>query len=200
MNRRNETIPASYFDTVYQADSDPWKFRSSAYERAKYAHTLAAMSRPRFARALEVGCSIGVFTADLALRCDHVLAIDASDVALASARQACSAVANVTFETRMVPREFPSGQFDLIVLSEVLYYLQPSDLEAVAVCCLDALPSDGELILCHWLNETDYPLSGAMASDLFAAAVAKRLPVRHVLNDRTYRLERLACGPEGTSA
>ncbi|MFC0240665.1 class I SAM-dependent DNA methyltransferase [Rhodopseudomonas telluris] len=191
MSRRTETIAADYFEQKYRADIDPWRFRSSDYEREKYQSTLAALGHPRFASALEVGCSIGVLTAKLAPRCDKLLAIDASQTAIEAAR-AGGVPANVTFEVATLPQQFPSGPFDLILLSEVLYYFATPDLVRVAQQCIDALLPDGEIILCHWLGETDYPLTGLESSDQFAEAVAARLPVRAIANDEVYRLERLS--------
>ena len=65
----NETLPPSYFDAVYAASSDPWQFATSDYERAKYAATVAALPKPHFEQAFEIGCSIGVLTGLLAQRC-----------------------------------------------------------------------------------------------------------------------------------
>lgn len=199
MSRRRETIPADYFDALYRSDPDPWGFRTSAYEQEKYEATLAALSRPRYGRALEVGCAIGVLTRQLAARCDRLLAIDGSETALAAARIECDGIAAVDFACGTVPADFPAGGFDLIVLSEVLYYLVPADLEAVAARCLGALQPDGEVILCHWLGETDYPLTGEAASDLFVSAALKRPLVHRRLVEATYRLERLQAGGPGTA-
>lgn len=195
MTRRTDTIAPDYFEAMYRADPDPWRFRTSDYERGKYAATLDALTRPRYARALEVGCSIGVFTAQLARRCDALLAIDGSATALDAARRACAALSHVRFETRIVPDGFPEGRFDLIVLSEVLYYLHAADLDRVAEKCLDALEPGGDLILCHWLGETDYPLTGWDATERFVGA-ALRPPLTHaVLANGTYRLDRLSSRP-----
>ena len=191
MSRRRETIPADYFDALYRADPDPWRFKTSDYERDKYRATLAALTRPRYPRALEVGCAIGVLTRQLAGRCDRLLAIDGSPTALAAAEAECAGLDAVEFSCRTVPAGFPEGRFDLIVLSEVLYYLVPADLEIVATRCFDALRPGGEIILCHWLGETDYPLTGDAASELFGAAALKRPLARQRLADETYRLERL---------
>ncbi len=190
MTRRTETLQPDYFDQLYAAKPDPWGFRSSAYEQQKYAETLAALTRPHYPRTLEIGCSIGVFTASLAPRCGSLLAIDASEVALATARHSLNGREGITFEQRVVPNEFPTGVYDLIIVSEVLYYLNEADLADCAKRCVNALASDGEVILCHWLGETDYPLSGMQASEGFAAAVIKQLPTRRILCDSTYRLER----------
>jgi SAM-dependent methyltransferase len=190
MSRKTGTIPADYFEDKYRRDIDPWQFRSSDYEREKYQATIAALSRPRFADALELGCSIGVLTALLAERCDAITAIDASPTAIAAAREL--RIANATFQVATLPDDFPAGRFDLIVLSEVLYYFDEPDLQKIAALCAEALQPDGEIILCHWLGETDYPLTGESASDRFAEAVAVRLPKRAVLRNDVYRLERLS--------
>lgn len=190
MSRKTETIPPQYFEDKYQSDIDPWQFRSSAYEREKYQATIAALNQPRYARALEVGCSIGVLTQLLAPRCDALVAIDASATAIAAARE--NAPGHVSYEVGTLPQDFPPGSFDLIVLSEVLYYFVEADLQRVATLCLDALAPGGDIIACHWLGETNYPLTGEAASDLFAARVAASLPVRASLRDDVYRLERFS--------
>ena len=89
-----------------------------------------------------------------------------------------------------LPVDFPEGMFDLIVLSEVLYYFAKPDLELVTQACGKAISQDGEIVLCHWLGETDYPLTGIEASELFARDIKSALPVRSVLHDSVYRLER----------
>ncbi|MDB5654756.1 MAG: NodS [Tardiphaga sp.] len=199
MNRKNETIPPNYFEDKYRANIDPWQFRSSDYEKQKYQATIGALRKSRYAHALEVGCSIGVLTSLLAQRCDSVLAIDASTTAIAAARQ--TSLGNVTFEVATLPQNFPTGQFDLIMLSEVLYYFTEVDLKRVTALCLEALRPSGEIILCHWLGTTDYPLPGQTASDLFAAAVSPRLTSRVCLRDDVYRLERFCeIGPAFAAA
>lgn len=198
MTRRSDTMPAQLFDAMYTATPDPWGFRSSVYERDKYADTLAALARPHYADALEVGCSIGVFTRALAARCDRLLAIDGSGVALAIARETCASCPNVTLEQRFVPDAFPPGRFALIVLSEVLYYLTAGDLQAVARACVAAQPDGGEIVLCHWLGETDYPLTGLEATTAFVAS-GTAAGYRHAtLHQEAYRLDRLLrSGPTG---
>lgn len=192
MSRKTDTIPAEYFEDKYRADIDPWQFRTSDYERGKYQATIGALGKPRFESVLEIGCSIGVLTALLAERCDAITAIDASATAIASARQA--SIANATFVVGTLPQDFPAGTYDLIVLSEVLYYFDADDLARVAALCCSALRQGGEMIACHWLGETDYPLTGGEAHDLFADAIAAKLPKRVVLEQEVYRLERFSEG------
>ena len=100
---------AAYFEALYAAEQDPWGFATSPYERAKYDHTLAALGGRRFARGLEVGCSIGVLTAALAERCDRLLAVDVAATAVARARERLAAAPGVTVERRSLPEEMPGG-------------------------------------------------------------------------------------------
>ena len=164
------SLPAAYFDALYARDPDPWRFASSDYERGKYDETLAALRRRPYKRALEIGCSIGVLTARLAEVCDALLATDVSNQALAAAKARCADQPNVRFELMGFPDQTPSGEFDLIVLSEVLYYLSPDDLDRAADRTMERLAPNGEALLVHWLGETpDYPLTGDEAADRFIA-------------------------------
>ena len=155
------TLDPNYFDDVYRANEDPWAFASSPYERQKYADTLAALNRPRYERAFEIGSSIGVLTAQLAQRCVRLLGVDVSEAALAQARQRCAALPQVELRKMQVPSEFPQEQFDLILLSEVGYYWAPADLARAADLMLAALPTGAQLLLVHWTPVVpDYPHTG----------------------------------------
>lgn len=193
MTRKDTTLSADYFEEKYKADIDPWRFRSSDYERDKYQATLDFLTKSKYACGLEVGCSIGVFTRLLSPRCDRLLALDVSPTAIAAA-QGTTTDPHVEFRIATLPQDFPEGRFDLIVLSEVLYYFAAPDLDRLAQLCIRSLSPDGEIILCHWLGETDYPLSGVEASERFARQVKGALPVRSILNDAVYRLERYSAG------
>ena len=188
------SLPPSYFEAKYRTEIDPWRFRTSPYERDKYQATADGLSRPRYRRILEVGCAIGVLSAQLAQRCDELVAVDGSETAIAEAAR--QELPNVRFEVAFLPDQFPVGAFDLIVLSEVLYYFAPDDLRRLAEKCVSALDGDGEMILCHWLGETDYPLTGRQANELFTQAVARRRPARVLLHDGIYLLERLCFASE----
>jgi len=189
--RSARTRDAAHFARLYAASSDPWGFRTSGYERDKYAETLAALPAHRFRSALEVGCSIGELTRRLAPRCDRLLGLDLSDAALREAAAACAGLAGVAFRQATVPADWPDGPFDLVVLSEVLYFLVPDDLAVLARRCLDSLDPGGIVLLVDWTGPTDDPLSGDDAADLFIAHAAPSL--RPVRQDRRpgYRLDLL---------
>jgi SAM-dependent methyltransferase len=191
MTTRRPTLDGAYFEDLYSRTPDPWDFRTSPYERDKYAATLATLPRGRYGAALEVGCSIGVFTRLLAARCDRLLALDASPSALAEARRANADLAHVDFAEAVLPGGFPDGRYDLIVLSEVLYYFAEDDLRRVAAQCRAALAPDGQMVLCHWLGETDYPLPGDAAADIFIAASAPQWRPAASRREPQYRLDLL---------
>ncbi|RAI56136.1 SAM-dependent methyltransferase [Roseicella frigidaeris] len=191
--RPARSLGPDYFESIYAADADPWRFASSEYERAKYAATLAALPRPHYGRAFEIGCSIGVLTAQLAARCDSLLAVDLAEAPLAAARARCAGLPNVAFRRMAVPGDWPDGAFDLILLSEVVYYLDMADLARLAGRVAAALAPGGEALLVHWTGETDYPLSGDAAAEGFIAAAG--LPVIRQQRAEAYRLDLLRRPP-----
>jgi len=186
MSRRVGSIDRSYFDALYAADPDPWRFATSPYESEKYAASLAALPDATYQSGLEIGCSIGVFTSALATRCRSLLALDVAEQALAQACSHCKA-AHVRFENRSVPDDWPEGVFDLIVLSEVLYYLDIPALSRVAGQVERSLLKGGAVLLVHYLGLTDYPLSGDEAANIFI----RRLDYRILSQERTdaYRID-----------
>jgi len=160
-------LERSYFEGLYDRDPDPWGFASSEYERDKYAHTLAALGGRRFGRALEVGCSIGVFTEQLAWRCRDLLALDVSEQAVAATAQRVRRRPWVRVERRTLPEEAPTGPFDLIVCSEVLYYWSETLLAEGLDALSGALRPGGLLLAVHFTDRTrTYPLQGHRVHEL----------------------------------
>lgn len=140
---------ANYFEQLYAENDDPWQLAEREYERRKFDITLASLPKRRYARAFEPGCSIGVLTGMLARRCDALLASDPVGRPLEIAR-ASIPDRNVTFRQGRVPQEWPTETFDLIVLSELLYYLSAADRVDVRANAVRSLAPDGHLVLVHW--------------------------------------------------
>lgn len=184
-----------YFEALYRHDPDPWNFATSDYEREKYAATLAALPDRRFHRGFEIGCSIGVLTRQLAARCDTLLAIDIADTALTQARQRCTGLDTLTLERRSAPGEWPTGSFDLIVFSEVLYYLGIDGIREAARQSLACLASGGAVLLVNWHGDTGGACSGDAAVTHFIDAIAGRLPIVHQARTDLYRLDLLGGPP-----
>jgi SAM-dependent methyltransferase len=158
------TLSAGYFDTMYASAADPWGFEERWYERRKCAISLAQLPAVRYRRAFEPGCSVGVLTQMLAQRCDALLACDVAGAAVGATARRTQELPHVRVEQRDIAGQWPSGRFDLIVLSEVLYYFGDHDLEQVLKNAVAALEPDGTLLAVHWRHlVTDYPRSGPAA-------------------------------------
>ena len=195
------SLPASYFDALYARDPDPWGFRTRDYERAKYDDSVAALERRRFRRGVEIGCSIGELTARLGPSCDALLGVDIAEAALEQARTRNMGSAHIAFARMALPDERPPGRFDLIVLSEVLYYFDRRDLHRVADWVGEALEPGGVVLSVHWLGETpDYPLNGDQAVDAFLEATAPALTTDRRWRRASYRLDRLVRADRSGSA
>jgi cyclopropane fatty-acyl-phospholipid synthase-like methyltransferase len=192
MRKPSETLRPDYFDSLYAADPDPWKFAASPYERDKYALTLEAMPKPRYRSALEVGCSIGVLTNSLASRCDALVAIDAAQTPLIEARRRCADLPGVRFEHMFVPEEWPDGIFELILLSEVVYYLSRDDVGRLAAKVASSMSKGGSVILVHWTGPTNYPLSGDEAAALFVERLGPNYVVERADRYAEFRLDVLS--------
>jgi SAM-dependent methyltransferase len=110
-----------------------------------------------------------VLTARLAPRCASLLACDAIDSAVASARTRTARLPGVRVERRMIPRDWPPGEFDLIVFSEILYYFDDGDLDEVLRLGTSALRPDGHLLAVHWRHPApDHPRTGDEAHQALA--------------------------------
>ena len=138
---------------------------------------------------LEIGCSIGVLTEALATRCEALLALDVAEAPLGEARQRCAALPHIRFQQMRVPEEWPAGSFDLILLSEVVYYLDETDVERLASRIRESIAPGGSIVLVHWLGETHYPLTGDEAAERFMASTAAFAQVHHQRRAEAYRLD-----------
>ncbi|GAB2803335.1 class I SAM-dependent methyltransferase [Dyella kyungheensis] len=176
-----------FFERLYSSRIDPWSVLTSAYERDKYEATLQALAQPHYRHALELGCSIGGLTRLLAGRCDAVTAVDTSAMALQRARELCQA-SNVDFVQAHLPDGDWHGPFDLVVLSEVLYYFSIPALVRLADRLSKVITPKTEFVVVHWTGETDYPLTGDRATELFQSLMRAELCLR--TRHPKYRLER----------
>ena len=190
----SERLGREYFEDLYARSGDPWNFETSEYERSKYRRTLEALGGRRFRRALEAGASIGVFTGMLADRCDELLAVDVSGRAVAVARERLAGRSHVKVERRTLPEEMPSGPFDLIVASEVLYYFPKEEMLATLESFERELSQGGTLLAVHWRRETrTYPLQGDEVHELLIEHT--RLSVKETVVEPDYRLDLFEDGP-----
>ena len=154
-----QDCPDPALDELHRREEDPWGVESRWYERRKRDLVLAVLPRMRFEHALELGCSTGALAASLADRADRVLAVDSSPAALAAARRRFADDPRVTVAGLDVPGEWPEGSFDLVVVSEIGYFLSPRAIERLVDRVAGSLSPDGVVVLCHWRHHVEgWPL------------------------------------------
>jgi SAM-dependent methyltransferase len=180
---------ATHFERLYQSNPDPWGFETSDYEQTKYRRTLSVLEERHFTSGLEVGCSIGILTRMLAPHCDALLGVDIVEDPLTAARSRCADQPQVRLRRMQVPAEWPRQRFDLIVFSEVLYFLSPEDIDCCADHVRSSLLPDAVVVLVNWLGQTDDPTPGNDAAERFINTAAARLTVTRQERHECYRLD-----------
>ena len=157
----NDTTSQAFFEDKYQREGDPWNFAGSPYEQHRYDVIIAALEHRRYGRTFEPGCSVGVLTARLAAICGCVEAIDISPAAVQHARMRCKHLPDVEITCGALPHFLPRGIYDLIVFSEIGYYLPEDELFNLGNILVQRLAPGGVLIAAHWLGASqDHLLSG----------------------------------------
>ena len=138
------------FEARYAAQGDPWGYAKSEYEQRKYAATLAACGPGPFDCALELGGSIGVFSAQLAPRCRHLVTLDAAPTAVAAARERLADAPHVDVVLGAIPTAIPDSCYDLVLASEILYYLDADELEATLSALAAHTFPGARVVAVHW--------------------------------------------------
>lgn len=160
-------------ERLHRRSADPWAVGASAYEHDKRAATLDALPAERtFEHVLDAGCSIGALTAELAARAHRVTALDLSETAVAAAQRRLAGLAHVDVRTARLPQDWPDGRFDLVVVSEIAYFLSPEELDGLADRARAALAPGGLVLVCSWRHEVDgwpWPDGQAAHAHLVAA-------------------------------
>lgn len=134
-----------------------------------------------------------MLTRDLAKRCDRLLAIDAAEAPLREAKRRCADLSAVHFAKMFAPQQWPRGEFDLILLSEVIYYLSADDVRRLASRVARSLGKCGDVVLVHWTGETNYPLSGDEACDIFIGCM-ERMSIERSDRHSAFRIDVMVSG------
>lgn len=177
---------AAVFDRLYRRHEDPWRYLSSPYEARKRALTLAVLPRPHYGLVVEAGASIGVLTEQVAARADRVVGLEASDVAVERAAGRLAALPHAEVRRAVLPGQWPDdvAGADLVIASEIGYFLQPEELDAMVDAVAASLGPGGELLLCHWRHPIEgWPLDGDTVHARVAADPRWRCIAEHLEDD-----------------
>lgn len=142
-------IDMAGFEAMFRTSIDPWNYKTSPFEAFKRRVLLRACGDRIHGRGLELACAIGETSRVLAPRCLRLLAVDSSQTALAEARRRSKHLPGVVFRRAALPAEMPRGPFDLIVVSEIAYYLRERDLKKLTDRIFAALAPGGRVVVLH---------------------------------------------------
>ncbi|MDX8466837.1 trifunctional glycosyltransferase/class I SAM-dependent methyltransferase/polysaccharide deacetylase [Mesorhizobium sp. VK23B] len=179
------------------ANEDPWNY-GSPYEQEKYERQLEILPAGPIGRALELACAEGHFTRQLAPRVGHLTATDISAIAVGRARARCSDQPNVDFGVLDFSADTLPGEMDLIVCSEVLYYLDDlAELRRIAKKLVEALAPGGSFISAHAFVLRDNPERTGFDWNTFGAqaisetlAATEGLVLERSIQTELYRIDR----------
>ncbi|OLS60739.1 class I SAM-dependent methyltransferase [Pseudomonas putida] len=188
------SVDARYFANLFAASDDPWAFRTRWYEKRKRDLIMASLPKQFYERIFEPACANGELSAALAERCSELVCHDLDATAVSLARQRLAHLPGVQVEQGHLPGDWPGGSFDLIVLGEIGYYLDPAQWLQVIEQAVASLNADGALLACHWLHPIDgCPQDGRQVH----ALLEQRLPLYRVLRheEADFLLEYWSCQP-----
>ena len=194
MKKGEKSLDAEFFNKMYQQNEDPWDFENSAYEREKYEATLRAIPKETYENVFEIGCSNGVLSEKLTKIAKRLLAVDASGIAVRNATNRLKSFSFVEVKEMIIPENFPDEKFDLILLSEVGYFLSFEDLQIARDLMIEHLLPNGHLLLVHWTPFVEeFPLTGDQVHDLFIGSSGDEpeIPLIHLYGNQNseYRLD-----------
>ena len=166
---QRQVIDPAGFEAKYRENIDPWDYATSAFEARKRAVLLDACGPGPFGRGLELACAIGETTRGLAPRCLRLLAVDSSPTAVREARHRLRALPNVRVQQALLPDEMPRGPFDLIVVSELLYYLRWRPFLDLLHRLEASTAPGGRIVLLHHVRPFDDAAIPPRLAQTFAA-------------------------------
>jgi 2-polyprenyl-3-methyl-5-hydroxy-6-metoxy-1,4-benzoquinol methylase len=127
--RFDRSYSPNRFNRFYRLDGDPFGAKNSKYELSKQDRLLEMIARRDKWSALDIGCGNGFLSRRIASHCQHLHGIDFSSQAVRLARENCKDHSNISFSVEDIRTLEASNQYNLLICSEVLYYLQGSELD-----------------------------------------------------------------------
>lgn len=183
-----------YFEDLYRHNSDPWGYDAHWYEARKRQICLALLTKPRYPKVLEVGCSNGHLSFHLAQRAEQLVCIDVSKSAVRLASERLKEFEHAVVENRKIPEDYSIQKYDLILISEMAYYLSADELHHFIEKLKHSLNDDGEILCCHWRHEIqDFELNAEQVHQAFQ----QHFPFHHYLslNDPDFMIDLWTANP-----
>jgi len=152
-----------YFEELFFNSSidDPWRHNWRISQQDRYCQYLKLLNRfkKKNLRILDIGCALGDFTVQLKelLQLREIYAIDISEEAI---RRADLKYRNsgIKFRVGALPNleEFKNDSFNIVLVLEVLYYLEKEDRIKALKEIKRILKEDGFLLISVNINKPPY--------------------------------------------
>lgn len=174
------------FEDLFQSDPDPWDYESSPFEAHKRSLLLKHVGLGPRGRVLELACANGVTTQTLMKVALRTAALDGSSTAIAQAQARLGNVGRLRLLHANLPDGMPRERFDLIVVSEIVYYLGSTAARRLAEGVADRIAPGGRVVvLHHHLNFPDASVHPEHAHLEFVRLLQRRMTL--VRSKRTGR-------------
>jgi SAM-dependent methyltransferase len=121
---------------AHLAAQDPWSLDTNPYEQIRYGLMLDLIRAREgvYESGLEIGCAAGSFTFRLLKVCKKLHVVDCEARAIEKCRQRLGNTDEVRFSVADISEcTARCDSYDLIVVSEVLYYLETAERVAATV-------------------------------------------------------------------
>lgn len=119
------------YDLAYRLKNDLFESEASEYEQHKLNRLIEIICQQNYKNVLDVGCGIGILAEKISPCCQRIIGIDFSPKAISLARNRCGKLENVSFLERDIRTFDFQDDYDLIIFSEVLYYLEDKFIERI---------------------------------------------------------------------
>lgn len=185
----------AHFDAIYSASPDPWDVRTSPYERGKRDAARALLGDARFDHALEAGCGEGCLAGDLLANGQARRATGIDQAAEIVERARKTAPQGLRLVQGRLPDDLPEGPYDLVIFSELLYYLPEKELERLAGLTRMQMVPGAAMLIVSYLGDTETPLDAPAGADFFIALFGPELQPIARRNAERFRIDLLRWHP-----
>ena len=182
-------IDLAGFGATFAGDDDPWSTFTARDEAVKRAAILHALGPGPWGRVLELASGNGSNSAAIAPRALRLDATEGTAQGAALTRRAIGGYDRARASVLVLPGRPPHPPYDAVVVAELLYYLSPRAMAAVARDAAAALRPGGLLVLAHHrIDFHDFAQHAEGIHARFLRATGRRWRLRAVRETARWRV------------
>lgn len=143
-------------EEFYRQGPDPFNIQDDPVEVEKRKDVQMLLSREDnpfvpgiepYKRGIDLACGEGWFTKVYAEYCEEMYACDISETAIKRAEEECPGVKYFAHDITKPFGRAMDRNFDLVVLGEAIYYINPKDIRNLANSIYSILKDDGDFYI-----------------------------------------------------